>query len=100
MSQENKIFAKGMYSNKVNMGNWSFDKVSFKVDDFVAFLNEHKNEKGYVIININDIKTPVEGKNNQYCQLDTWKPNQNSPTQTTVPSPSTTEKNFSDDLPF
>ena len=59
MSQENKIFAKGMYSNKVNMGNWSFDIVSFKVDDFIAFLDEHKNEKGYVIININDIKTHI-----------------------------------------
>ena len=47
-----KKFAKGLYANKPKQGAPDFvtSRMSFKVDDFIAFLNEHKNEKGYVNI--------------------------------------------------
>jgi hypothetical protein len=47
-----KKFAKGLYANKPKQGAPDFviSRMSVKVDDFIAFLNEHKNEKGYVNI--------------------------------------------------
>ena len=47
-----KKFAKGLYANKPKQGTPDFvtSRMSFYVDDFIAFLNEHKSESGYVNI--------------------------------------------------
>jgi hypothetical protein len=71
-----KIYAKGMYGNKPKQGAPDFvtSKMSFKVDDFVAFLNEHKNEKGYVNID------QLVGKDDKFnFVLNTYKPKTENP---------------------
>lgn len=44
--------------------------LSFKTEDFIAWLREHDTESGWVNVQIKESKG---GK--MYCELDTWKPN-------------------------
>ncbi len=43
--------------------------ISFKTDDFIKFLEKHRNNNGYVNA---QIKVGKSGK--AYAQLNTWKP--------------------------
>jgi hypothetical protein len=63
--------------------------LSFKVADFVAFLENHQNGAGYVNVVIKDSKS---GKT--YFELDTWEPTQR---QAPIPPP---EEITPSDLPF
>lgn len=58
-----KIFAKGLYAKepRENAPSFVVGSISFKVDDFVAFLHTYVNEKGYVNI---DLLKGKEGKFN------------------------------------
>ncbi len=67
-----KTLVSGLYAKQGKFGL----KQSFKVDDFIAFLNTHKNDKGYVNIEQNFVKEPKEGKSPFYFTLDTWKPSE------------------------
>ena len=52
--------------------------LSFKSDEFIQFLRENTNEKGYV--NLQVLKSKVKGT--MYSVLDTFEPNANTaPTQ-------------------
>ncbi len=66
-----KVFAQGVFFDKPSEQAPEFvkGKLSFKVDEAVAFLNEHKNEKGYVNL---DLLKSQAGK--LYLQLNTWVP--------------------------
>lgn len=67
-----KKFVKGMYV-KERAFNWgSIVQISIKVDDFVQFLNENKNDKGYVNIDIKDSK-----KGSKYAVLNEFKKSKN-----------------------
>ncbi len=70
--KQDLIFAEGfnIYSPNEKTAHFLFGKAGINVDKFIAFLNEHKNEKGYVNLNF-----PISKKNNEpYAVLDTYKP--------------------------
>jgi len=73
MSDKQKIYAKGMYYDLPREGapNFVLGRISFKVTDAIAFLQENVNEKGYVNC---DIK---KGKDKPYVELNTWKKEEN-----------------------
>ena len=66
-----KKFVDGLFFNKPRENAPSFIKgsVSFKVENFIKYLQENVNEKGYVNI---DLKESREGK--YYADLNDWKP--------------------------
>ena len=51
-----KKFARGFYGKTKRQGAPAFvlGSVSIKVDDAIQWLNENKNEKGYVNLDINE----------------------------------------------
>lgn len=67
-----KKFAEGFYFERPREGAPDFVKgrMSVKVEDAVAFLQEHKNEKGYVNL---DLLLSKNGEN-LYFTLNEWKP--------------------------
>ena len=54
-----KVFAKGLYAKAKKEKAPAFVKgsLSIKVEDFITFLNEHKNEQGYVNLDLLENKT-------------------------------------------
>ncbi len=70
---EEKIFANGLIYKGPREGAPDFVKgsLSFKVEDFVAWLTENQDERGWVNV---DIKESKGGK--LYCEKNTWKPKQ------------------------
>lgn len=68
---EKPIFADGMTFKEPHERAPAFVKgsISIKVDKFVAFLNAHANEKGWVTLDMKESKSLVT-----YFQLNTWKP--------------------------
>jgi hypothetical protein len=91
-----KIFVKGLYADQKNSQYGGFMKISAKVSEVVEFLKEHENEKGYVHINVFQVKDKKEGKNSHYCILDTWKPSEQA--QPSAQTQDVAEE--SRDLPF
>lgn len=66
---ENKL-VKGLFVNerKENTPQFVIEKLSFKAEEFSAFLQENRNEKGYVNI---DILVSQQGKH--YASLNSYK---------------------------
>lgn len=54
-----KVFAKGLFAKAKNEKAPAFVKgsLSIKVEDFITFLNEHKNDSGYVNLDLLENKT-------------------------------------------
>ena len=81
-NQESALVA-GMFFNQKheNAPDFVLGSISFKVEDVVAFLQQHKNEKGYVNVDFLRAK-PKEGesKGKPYFKLNTWKPESTAPT--------------------
>ena len=67
---ENTIYANGV---SVKETKYSL-KTSFNVERFIEFLQEHKNEKGYVNTEIKKRKEPGKYGDTHFMALDTWKP--------------------------
>ena len=88
---DEKIFADG-FSFKKREGQPDFvvGRLSIKVEDALAFLKERANE-GWVNLNINQARS-----GNYYCELDTWKPNQDN---NKTPKEAVTQET-KEDLPF
>lgn len=65
-----KVYPKGLFINEPNEGAPDFVKgrISIKVVDLVAFLNENKNEAGYVNLDL------LQGDKGLYSTLNDWKP--------------------------
>ena len=65
------IFAQGMFLQERDERTPDFilGKFSFKVDEFIAFLQQHRNQAGYVNV---DLKASKAGK--KYLALNDWKP--------------------------
>jgi hypothetical protein len=72
-----KLFATGVSIQKkvINGRNGAFEimKVGIKVDDFVAQLQELKNEKGYANFAIKERRTPGRYGDTHYMEIDEWK---------------------------
>lgn len=69
--EQSKTFADGLIVKKPREGAPDFvmGRLSFKVDEFVAFLSKHKDTQGWVNV---DLLIGQSGK--PYAALDTWKP--------------------------
>lgn len=69
--EKQTIFADGIRFAKPREGAPEFIKgnISIKADDFITFLQTHKNEKGWVNI---DLKKSKGG--NLYLELNTFQP--------------------------
>lgn len=63
-------YAKGIFIKK---GKFSI-KLSVKVTDFIQWLKENENEKGYVNTEIKERKEPGKYGDTHYMTLDEWKP--------------------------
>ncbi len=64
-----KTFPKGIFFQKPREGAPDFVRgnLSFKVDEAIAFLNEHKNAQGYVNIDM------LKSEKGIYLALNEWK---------------------------
>ena len=65
-----KTFAEGVFVAEKTFDWGSIITASFKVDEFVAFLNKNKNAKGYVNLNLKKSKAGDK----MYAEIDTWVP--------------------------
>jgi hypothetical protein len=63
-----KIFANGMFHKVIETKYGQLEKISFNVEEFVKFLNDNVNDKGYV--NITKKKGKESG--NVYFELDVY----------------------------
>ena len=70
MSEQETVFAEGAYFDRPHENAPDFIKgnLSFQADRFIEFLQKHKDDKGYVRL---DLKTSKEGK--LYMSLNQWK---------------------------
>ena len=96
---ENTIYANGV---SVKETKYSL-KTSFNVERFIEFLQEHKNEKGYVNTEIKKRKEPGKYGDTHFMALDTWKPEVKEEKEVQEQSPTFDNKgNVVDDdsLPF
>lgn len=95
--QNKAIFADG-FSIYSAPQDWLFGKASINVNKFIAFLNEHKNEKGYV-----NLDFPISSKTNEpYAKLNIYqpKPKQEDPNATSTPTADYPEGINVNDIPF
>jgi hypothetical protein len=71
MDQQDKVFAQGMMFRppRANAPAFILGGLSIKVDEFIAFLQAHNTNAGWVNI---DIKESKGGK--WYCELNQFKP--------------------------
>lgn len=86
-------------------------KVSIKVEDFKAFLDEHVNENGWLNLDIQERKEVSDKGATHYAKLDNWKPDgakgqtrsqtKAAPTQKAKAAPAPTSYPADDDdIPF
>lgn len=99
-----KVYARGLQvTEKVFTNGGSKQRMGVNVERFVAFLNEHKNERGYVNLEIVR-KRVTDEYGTHYVALDDWTPNQQSkpqPSEQQMPEPQTGgDAEIPDDLPF
>ncbi|QDP61311.1 MAG: hypothetical protein Unbinned1524contig1000_68 [Prokaryotic dsDNA virus sp.] len=88
---DEKIFADGFsFKTRENQPDFVVGRLSIKVEDALAFLKERANN-GWVNLNINRARS-----GNFYCELDTWKPNQDTQEKNTPSQP----QEVKEDLPF
>ena len=98
-----KIYAKGLFAKRnENAPDFVTCSLSFKIDDFIQFLRENTNEKGYV--NLQVLKSKDKGT--LYAIVDTFTPKkdnvsteQKKSVKTQVNDPFQNE-NSDDDIPF
>ncbi len=98
---EEKVFPKGLFANEKPAGTMTVIKLDIKVDEFIAFLNQHKNEKGYVKVDLFKNRPDSSSKNTHYAVLNTWKPDSaEKPKAPEVPKVDDFAEPIGDDLPF
>jgi hypothetical protein len=77
MSQSDRVFADGLFYTEKENSYGKIGKLAISVDKFIEFLNEHKDERGYVRVDILERREPTEDKTH-YGILNTYKPKQES----------------------
>lgn len=87
--QSEKIYVDGLFVEQKETSFGKIDKLSVQADKFIAFINQHKNEKGYVNIDLLESR-----KGGKYAVLNTFQP---KPKTETV---DITGKDEDSDLPF
>jgi len=87
------IYINGIKIKEVETKYGTLLKLGINVDKFVSEMEKHKNEKGYVNLNVNKRKEVGQYGDTHSVSLDTWKPEK----EETKPKNKT---KFRDDLPF
>ena len=100
MSNNEKVLPDGMFCKPKNEGAPDFVicKVSFSVEEAIATLKTHANERGYVNM---DFKLSKGGKH--YLEIDTWKPDPSRASAPKAAKPiqeAVVEDKSEDTLPF
>lgn len=67
-----KKYTKGLFINEKKSEYGNFFNIDIKADDFISFIKENTNEKGYCKINI--YKAKDGGKNSHYAVLNEFVP--------------------------
>lgn len=70
---KDRIFAEGFFYKEKETQFGVIPKLSFQVERFVKFLNEHVNDAGYVNIDVLKRREP-DGDKTHYSVLDTFSP--------------------------
>lgn len=78
-NQQEKVYVNAVFIKTVEIKDFSFLRMAIAVDDFIKFLEEHKNEGGFVTINLRPRKQLSEKGHSHYAELDTWKPKNETP---------------------
>lgn len=87
--QSEKIYVDGLFVDQKETSFGKIDKLSVQADKFIAFINQHKNEKGYVNIDLLESR-----KGGKYAVLNTFQPKA-SPEKVDI-----TDSGDDSDLPF
>ena len=87
--QSEKIYVDGLFVDQKETSFGKIDKLSVQADKFIAFINQHKNEKGYVNIDLLESR-----KGGKYAVLNTFQPKA-SPERVDI-----TDSGDHGDLPF
>lgn len=103
MSEQNKIYVPKSGAKEITFQSGKkILKLNFKANELIAFLNQHKNDKGYVTLGVSERREVGQYGDTHCVWLDTWKPQprgdqqqQRTPSRPTSPPP--TE---SDEPPF
>lgn len=91
MQNSDKNFANGfILTRRAGAPEFVIGNVGINVKEFTEWLNTHKDEKGWVNI---DLKQAQSGK--YYAEQNTWKPSNETP----VAAQNATQED-DDDLPF
>lgn len=71
--QSEKIYVDGLFVDQKETSFGKIDKISVQAGKFIAFINQHKNEKGYVNIDLLESR-----KGGKYAVLNTFQPKPSS----------------------
>lgn len=101
MRDEKKIYAPVSAKLNTFASGHSILKIGINVEKFKAFLEQHKNERGYVNLGISERRSESSYGETHTVWLDTWKPDVS---QIFTPKPSIPSqqpvKIEDDDVPF
>jgi len=100
-----KTYINGIFLKRKQFDNGGdLINASIKVDDFIAELQKHRNEKGYCNVVIQNRKEADKNGNNMYITLDTFTPKNSTEKQSnSLPTYTTSEvipEQIDDNLPF
>lgn len=76
--QEQKIYVPKSSAKEIHFerSGKTILKLNFKVQDLIAFLGQHKNEKGYITFGVSPRREVSQYGDTHCVWLDTWKPTQ------------------------
>jgi hypothetical protein len=74
-----KTYAKGIFIKSVETKFGEILKVSFKIEDFAKFVKQHKNDKGYLNLDIMPRKEVGKYGDTHYAILNTYVKENKSP---------------------
>ena len=99
MENQKKNYAKGVFVNEKQTKNGnSFMEISFSVDQFVEWLLQNKNDKGYVRVTLWKKKDGMDTKYGTHSvELNTWTPTTAKQAESANTFSSSSD---SEDLPF
>lgn len=104
-NESTKIYVPKSSAKQVDFRNGnSILKLSFKVEEFVAFLQQNANARGYVNLGVSKRKEVGKFGDTHCIWLDTWQPTPQgaapAPTAPAEAAPPTTTDDGNDSVPF
>jgi len=98
MEKNETVYAPGVYIKLV--GKFNILNAKINVKEFMTFLEQHTNDKGYCNISIVPRKVATEYGITHYVKLNTWEPNPEYENKTTTNMNSNVEAEDCGDMPF